>query len=555
MGKIQRHIGGPGTGKTKLILDSLTQAKNELGLSTDEIALCTFTRAGRQELSERAAGEWGCEPEALTRHGWFRTAHSLAHRQCEIEEGQLIEGADGAAWIGEAVGGKVQSKFDARSREVSYVSGDGDIGLTLALRGWDLARSRLVPLAVVWEEWARAGNTVPDASLAKTYIERYEAAKRMQGRIDYTDLVAKFAGILFTADGPVEVDPEGEVPAGVRVLAIDEAQDSSVLVDRICRRLAASDSVERVFISGDPYQSIYSFGGGDFRLFLDWDAEEHIMPQSYRCPPVIMSLGERCIQRMRRGYKSRGILPASHDGRVCRAASADEAVSQISPDESVLILGRCGFSLEQYEEVLRKRSIPYAWIDKVGSAAEMSGYACLWDLQHGQYVSHDQWQSAIAMLSVSHKTHGQLLVRGEKEAWKKGLRADVDYFRSTDEEFALAGATEKLADLVRAGAWHECLDKSHASKGERWLDCAKRYGPELACNPKVKLSTIHGAKGCEGDRVILSTISSPAIERGRACLSDLHDEECRVSYVAVTRARRELWIVSDADRYQMEIPA
>ena len=78
MGRIERHIGGPGTGKTKLILDRLTEVKNERGLSVEEIGLCTFTRAGRQELAARAAAEWGCEVEALTKSGWFRTAHSLA---------------------------------------------------------------------------------------------------------------------------------------------------------------------------------------------------------------------------------------------------------------------------------------------------------------------------------------------------------------------------------------------------------------------------------------------------------------------------------------------
>jgi DNA helicase-2/ATP-dependent DNA helicase PcrA len=357
MGKIERHIGGPGTGKTRLILDRLSQTKREFSLSIDEIALCTFTRAGRQELSERAAAEWGCDSDSLTKHGWFRTAHSVAHRQCKVEDGQLLQGADGAEWIGNAVGGKVATRYDARSREVSFVSAESDNTVTRALAAWDLARANMTGLKSVLRRWASAGERVPDLVAACRLVEKYEAAKRREGRLDYTDIIAKFAGIRFAVDGPEETLPEGDVPAGIRALAIDEAQDSSVLVDRVCRRLAESPSIERVFLSGDAYQSIYSFNGSDYRLFLNWEAEEFVMPRSYRCPPVVMELGERCIRRMRHGYRDRRIQPAEHAGRVRRVSQARQAIDAIKSDESVLILGRCGFALSEYEDILNIKHI------------------------------------------------------------------------------------------------------------------------------------------------------------------------------------------------------
>jgi hypothetical protein len=258
---------------------------------------------------------------------------------------------------------------------------------------------------------------------------------------------------------------------------------------------------------------------------------------------------------MKSGYRDRKIQPAEHSGQVHRVGSADQAISGIKGTDSVLILGRCGFALIEYEEALKKSEIPYCWIDKVGSVAEMSGYGCLWDLQHGKAVHHDDWANAIAMVSVADQTEGNLLIRGEKQAWKKGLRSNVDIIRPVDEDFALAGATEVFANIVRQGRWHQFLDRSHSSKATRWVEAARKCGPEIASNPKVKLSTIHGAKGCEGDTVILSTISSPAVERGRQTVDELHDEECRVAYVGVTRARRDLVIVTDGGRCAMEIPA
>ena len=539
MGKIERHIGGPGTGKTRLILDRLTVAKKELGLANEEVGLCTFTRAGRQELSERAAAEWGCDPETLTKHGWFRTAHSVAYKQIGVEPGQMIEGADGAAWIGDALGGKVATRYDARSREVSFVSGDGDESLTRSLAAWDLARASMRSIPAILSRWAATGDQVPDVATVTAYVDKYEAAKRSEGRMDYTDIISRFAGIKFTvAGGPEETWAEGEVPEGMRALAIDEAQDSSVLVDRVCRRLAESPSIERVFLSGDAFQSIYSFSGGDYRLFLDWEADEYVM-----------ELGERCIRQMWSGYRDRGIEPASHRGEVSRVSTPGEAIEQINPEESVLILGRCGFSLNEYERLLRVRGVPYSWIDRVGSASEMSGYRCLYDLQHGQSVHHDDWANAVGMISAD------FLLRGEKTAWKKGLRSSVDIIRPVAEDYALAGAGESLEQRVRSGSWPEALGKAFVGKASRWLEAADRFGAETACNPKVRLSTIHGAKGCEGDTVIVSTISSPAVDRGRQAIEELHDEECRVNYVAVTRARKRLFVVGDAVRYSLDIPA
>lgn len=553
MARIEREIGGAGTGKTRLIEKKLTQAREELGLSHDEVGLCTFTRAGRQELSERVAASWGVDVDALTKHGWFRTAHSIAFKQTRVEEGSLIEGKDGAEWVSGVLGCRVTAKYDVGSGDSSFTASDEDTDAGLALKAWELARQRMVPLKTVIHEWSLSGDDAPQLATATKIISTFERAKRREGRIDFTDLVARFGGVNCTIDGPQDCDPIGEIPETLKVLAIDEAQDSSALVDRICRRLAASPHMERVFLVGDPYQSCYSFGGSDYRHFLAWDAVESIMPRSYRCPKPIMDLGERCLRQMRRGYRDRGILPASHTGSIRRMGEVEEAVSRVDPGKSTLILGRCGFVLEEYEQCLKRRGIPFTWVDRVGSVATLSGYQCLWDLEHGEVVSGDDWANAIAMIAVS-TTAGKMLVHGEKKAWKEGRRSNIDFIRPTLEDLALAGCTETLAGLILSGQWASHLETKSVEKAAAWREAAVRFGPEIASNPKVRLSTIHSAKGLEGDTVILSTRSSPSVERARENLTESHDEECRVNYVAVTRARENLWIVDDGDRYCLEIP-
>lgn len=700
MAKMRRSIGGAGTGKTRLILDSLSEAKAEMGLGVHQIGFCTFTRAGRAEIAHRAAEAWGVDPEALTRTGWFRTAHSIAHRQCGVADGQLIQGQEGDEWTSKAVGGKVASRSDARG-DRNYIVSDSDPTVALSLKAWELARSRMTSIEAVISRLDECGEQAPSVPDARRVIVAYESAKNRESRLDYTDMIARFAGVKFHVDGPIDCEPEGSPPEGLRVLAIDEAQDSSTLVDRVCRRLASSPGVERIWLCGDPYQcqpagtpvltlsgykniedldpavdrlvsfirregrfsrageefeiasrevdssslieivlsdgtkhvstdnhkwvvrqgpmasrfihaanilpgihlvpkmgkkkcdwvevvscrrlppgetvrvwsmnvhknhtyvttggvvtgnSIHSFAGGDYRHFLSWDAEESIMPRSYRCPSAVLNLGEKCLRQMRRGYRDRKIMPASHDGSVGRVGGIEEAISRLRPDSSALILGRCTYALEEYEATLIARGLPYAWADKAGPSAALSGYAALWDLQHGRTITGDAWSGAVQQIAVKHADYGDLLTRGAKAAWKDGRMSNIDLIRPVEEDFALIGATPALQQLITTGRWNLAMESKSLDKADRWLATATKYGQDAATNPKIRLSTIHGAKGLEADTVICSSITSPSVERGRLNMDDLHDEECRVAYVAVTRARRDFLLVDDGNRYRMELP-
>lgn len=551
--RIERSIGGAGTGKTRLLIDSLSRAKRELGLSVDEIGFCTFTRAGRQEIAERAGDAWGVDPEVLTKSGWFKTAHAIAYKQSGVEEGQLITGKDGDEWMSAALGGSINTRIDARG-ERTYIAG-GDDTIPAAMRAWELARSTVKPLAYIVDRWASAGEPCPTIEEVIAIIDRYETAKKRDGRLDYTDMIARFAGVKYHVKGsPEMVDPLGDVPAEMRVIAIDEAQDSSALVDLVCRRLASSDKIERVWLTGDPYQSIHGFAGGDYRHFLSWDAIESIMPQSYRCPQRVLDLGELCLQRMSSGYRKRNIKPASHEGLVLSVETSSEALSMIPKDGTTLILGRCAYSLSDYEEFLKQEEVPHCWIDKSHGNSVLSGYNALWKLQNGQVADGESWGNAVAMLGVNSKEHGPLLRRGEKAAWADGRRTDIDFVRPGDEHMIAAGAEPALIGLIREGRWHLAVEPKSRERAEHWLRTATRHGPEEASNPRVRLSTIHGAKGLEADTVILSTITSPRIERARVNLVECHDEECRIEYVAVTRTRRNLICVNDGFKHRMELP-
>ena len=448
----------------------------------------------------------------------------------------------------------ISTRIDGRG-ERQYISGEGgDQSIPLALKAWELARSKMTSVQAILTRWELCGEQTPTYADAKRTIEKYENAKRAHGRMDFTDVIAAFAGVRYTVDGPYKVEPEGEVPQGLRVLAIDEAQDSSTLVDMVCKRLAASPTIERIWLCGDPYQSIHSFAGGDYTHFMSWEASESTMQRSYRCPRRVLELGEACLRQMTRGYRDRGIQHAGHEGSVSRVGSAEEAISRLAANTSALILGRCAFALEEYELTLKARGLPYLWIDKTSGSSTLSGYTALWGLQNGRTISGDDWANAVQAIAVKSGEFGDLLVRGTKAAWKSGKMSHVDLIRPVAEDYELIGVTPALAGLITEGRWHLAIEAKSAERARLWLDTATRYGEDVAANPPIRLSTIHGAKGLEADTVVLSSITSPSVERSRNALPELHDEECRVAYVAVTRAKQDFMLVDDGYRFRMELP-
>jgi superfamily I DNA/RNA helicase len=552
--KVTRTIGGPGTGKTRLILSQLTAARDEMRLATDEVALCTFSVAGRAEISERASREWGVGVETLTRDGWFRTAHSIAYKQCETRRGQLISESD-TEWLAAAVGAKIGVAMDERG-ERRYMQGADDTPVTLALTAWDVARNMCVPLRrVVSRINLQTPGCQIDEDGAKRVIERYESAKRREDRLDFVDLISAFAGIRHTVEGSSPCEPVGDVPESIRVLAVDEAQDSSRLVDAVCRRLAYGGNVERVYITGDPFQSCHGFAGGDYRLFLGWEVDEEcVMPQSYRCPPEVMRLGESCLRRMRQGYRDRKINPATHVGRVRSFMSAEEAMRGINADTSTLVLGRCVHSLSGYLHYLDSHSLPWSWASSSASSDANSGYRALYDLSRGMPVSGDSWRAAIAMLSVRSEEHGELLARGEKAAWQDGRRRHIDVARPCEEDYGLLGVQPALRSLIESGRWTFAVDPRRRDRAVKWLAVAEKHGPDLAGSPRIRVSTIHGAKGLEADLVVMSSRTSAAVERGRDLFEESHDEECRLAYVGVTRARYEFRYADEGGSQSMQLP-
>lgn len=543
--QVAKLVGGAGTGKTGRLLEILDSAKASFGGDPFCLGFASYTKAARIEAAERASDAWGVPASILTKEGWFKTVHAVCYRQLGVSDGQIVDkGKESQIWLAAALGVDVRIVLD---EDTGYSRYDGKSAASLAMRAWDLCRAKIEPLQETLRKMAAAGEGITWAE-ARQYIERYENAKRLHDRCDYSDLLARFSGIKFTVDGFYETEPEGAPPAGVKVWIFDEAQDASALVDRCCRRLAAAPDVQWVYLAGDPFQAIFGFGGSSSRHFMDWRADkEKVMERSWRCPRPILELGERCLRRMRNGYWDRGILPADHEGEVMSVSGAISACSKLDATRQTLVIARCKYTLDAYREALVKLRLPHAMVSDSGDTKLMRAYRAYWDLEHGEPVTGEDLACAIAE-TPTRGLDGPYLARGAKASWGRESTAKAwDMVRPQD--LPAIGMTDALVSSVQAGSWSKLL-----TKGERWRAAALLHGPELATRPQIRLGTIHSTKGMEADDVILSTQIPGRVSYGESADPDVHDEERRVEYVGVTRARRRLIVSHDVSDFNMRLP-
>lgn len=540
MPTIARIIGGAGTGKTTELLNTMDKVLSAGVNDPLQIGFVSFTRAARREASERAGDRYNVNPDSLEDYGWFKTLHAVCYRCLGVGKDELLVGnAASRKWIAEAIGEPVEAS-DESLTEIAF-EGATDTGR--ALRMWDAARNRLVPLAAVHAKCEAADDRTPSLEDCRKVVEHFEQAKRLDGRSDFVDLLGRFAGWRFGVDGHEQRAPQGDVPE-VPVWFLDEQQDVSALLDSACRRLIAPS--QWVYVVGDPFQAIYGWAGADAKLFMGWEvAKQRIMPKSYRCPPEIHNLGEEILQECS-DYWDRGIAPADHEGEVDRVRYMPSIFEDVEPTESWLLLSRTNMHAAKMGKQLDRLGIP--WLPTKGNGgwnapARNEALEALWALQSGLVIRGSRWKRAIEHLPA------KLLERGVKTRWAEMKQGEADgQFDRPLLLGELPGATPELVETIASGKWRSIVDH-----GEEWCGAVERWGEDAVKNPKVRVGTIHSVKGMEADNVLWLTTLTNQVRKGRED-QDVDDEERRLAYVAVTRARKRLVVAVEPNSYRFEVP-
>jgi DNA helicase-2/ATP-dependent DNA helicase PcrA len=279
-----------------------------------------------------------------------------------------------------------------------------------------------------------------------------------------------------------------------------------------------------VVLAGDDDQAIYEWSGADVPRLINQQGTVTVLGQSYRVPSNIQNLANsiivRCRNRRDKKWNPREGTGGIHNHRILSDVD-------LRNSNDILILARNTFLIkEQIEPYLRQNGIFY---EKNGfSSVKDSTLQAIksWEaLRSGQQISVAQ-----ATLMYDQMSTGIGIKRGYKKLPTFDPNETVDMNQLTISGGLLVGS-EKI--------WHEALDRIPQTD-RSYIVAARRRGEKLNSQPRVRISTIHSAKGAEAEHVILMK------EMARKTFQEMEkfpDQENRVFYVGVTRAKQRLSII------------
>ena len=492
-------LGPPGTGKTTTLL---TEVEKELdhGTPPDRIGFVTFTKKGATEAIERACKRFKLQAKQLP---YFRTLHSLCYRALQVRSGDLLIGKaffEFADHAGIKVTGRSWSDDGLLT---GFEMGDR------ALFMENLARIRQVSL--------REQYTQSNDGMNWNYVDRVARTlsefKMSRGLMDYTDLLQQFVA----EDRDVGLDK----------LFVDEAQDLSALQWGVVSLLGRT--CDRVVVAGDDDQAIYRWAGADVEHLITMEGTVRVLGQSYRCPPAIQQLSDKVIGGVAHRRPKKWKPKPGGRGTVEQERAFSEV--DIAADGSVLVLARNVYVLrEQVEPALRAEGVVYEMAGKSSIDPDMIRAAASWeDLRKGEPITLGEARCMYQFI-------------GTNTGVKRGFKTLPKYGDDDSEPVS-------LTDLIQTGGllvdpnkvWHDALDKL-PNDDMSYMLAARRRGERLkGGTPRVRLSTIHSAKGGEADHVVLM---KEMAKRTHEEMSLQPDDERRCWYVGVTRARERLTAVS-----------
>jgi DNA helicase-2/ATP-dependent DNA helicase PcrA len=528
-------LAGAGTGKTRAITHRIAYRTQTGEISGRHVLAVTFTARAAAEMRARltALGSGGVQA---------RTFHAAALRQVRYFAPRLLEGR------------VMPELMESKARLV---------GLAAARAGVRADRTASRDLAGEIE-WAKSSMVEPgeyvvaaakalrdpphDPAKVAEIFAAYEALKRRQGVIDFEDMLrAAVWGI------EEHGDVAEQIRAQYRHFVVDEYQDVNPLQQRLLEAwLGGRDDLTVV---GDASQTIYSFTGATSSYLIDFprlrrDAVVVRLVRDYRSTPQVVGLANAVIKQARGseaklrlelvGQQPPGaepelkIFPDEAAEGVAVAKRCAELIGSGTPASEIAVLFRTNAQSETYEQALADVSVPYVvrGAERFFERPEVrQAMVALRAAVRSIPAETPLVAAVVEALSRTGWARDQPPAGGaQREQWE-ALAALV----TLAEEFAAAPALMPIGD---AGTVQR--DVSLAAFGDELARRAEQqHAPTVA---GVTLASLHSAKGLEWDAVFLVGLADGTLPTTYAKTPEQLEEERRLLYVGVTRARQWLWL-------------
>jgi DNA helicase-2/ATP-dependent DNA helicase PcrA len=464
------------------------------GIRPKQIGYFSFTKKAATEAANRAADKFGLDIENDLAN--FRTLHSYAFNQLGMTKEKMM-GPDDYKEFGQKCG--IPIKTARFSTDDGTFNSDNEyltIINTAAVKRMDLL------------EYYDSRQNILDIERNTLFLlaDELKRFKKEKGLKDFNDLLEDFI--------------EKDIKRSFEVLFIDEAQDLSLLQWDMVRCIWAN--AKKTYIAGDDDQAIFKWAGADVDHFIALKEEVddiQTLDQSYRIPGgPIHELSQKIINKVQNRFDKQ-YKPRDEEGILKRYSD----MTQVDMSQGKWLV----------------LSSAHHFLDDAKDLCEIQG----WYYQHR------------GMNSISLKL---LLAINNWESWRKGAMLNhleiknvyeylgtnvLEGFRKaktlhSDAKYTLLECKNQHG-LITDKVWFESFEGLDTLT-ENYIRNMRANGEQINKNPRIIMSTIHGAKGGEADKVLLlQDLTNAALETFSHDPDELH----RLFYTGATRAKRELHVL------------
>ena len=576
-------IAGAGSGKTRTLVYRVAYLIDS-GVDPSNILLLTFTRKSAQEMLARVGDLIGARSQQVCGGTFHSVANLLLRRygrSIGVEPGFTIldrgDAEDLIALMRAQLGlNEKDKRFPRKGTIMEMVSKSAN-----TLRSLD---------EIILDEFGHFADHAEDLGRLQ---KAYQAAKRQKQLLDYDDLLVMLRQLLL-----LDESARTTISRQYRYILVDEYQDTNRLQAEVIRQLATSHN--NVMVVGDDSQSIYGFRGATFKNIMEFPAlfpgtTMYKLEENYRSTQPILNLANCIIDEAAEKYTKRlftrkidGPLPAlveaggEHTQSRFIAQKILELREEGVPLSEVAVLFRSSFHSFDLEIELSRKGLPFikrggvkfietahvkdllAHVRVIANPLDTVSWHRVLMLVEG--VGPKKAQDLLAALVKSDKPFQTLReVTGRSSQGLKNLANTLESLTGAEDrrpadlvnhayEYYLPILKEQYDDYPK-----RTRDLDHLQTIAEGYPGVDEFLADLALEPpdgsavgvdapdrddeRLVLSTIHSAKGLEWQCVFVIWVVDGRFPSVYSFVADDElEEERRLFYVAVTRAKRHLFL-------------
>ena len=576
-------LAGPGSGKTAVITQRTQQLIADYGIAPSSILVVTFTKAAARQMRERflkLTGQTATQVTFGTFHGIFygilRQAYGITSANIAGEEERL---------------GILRRLIQKTSMDVD----DENDLIDAVSREISTVKNGRISLDHYYSQ------SCPDEEFRRIFQE-YERLLHGKRLLDFDDLMV-YCWKLFLRHPEILAAWQKKF----RYILVDEFQDVNQLQYDIVKLLALPEN--NLFIVGDDDQSIYRFRGARPEIMLNFprefpQARQVVLKTNYRCSGEIVEKSQNLIRYNEARYekdltavRSRG-TPVEIRGFANESLETSWLLEQIRKDvaegcplRQIAVLFRTNVGSRMTVERLMEYNLPFTMRDVLPNlyehwlAKNMIAYMHLAmggrrreDFlavmnRPNRYLSREAFyekEMPFEILYQFYEGKEWMCDRIEKFEHDVKMMKDMTPYAAINYIRFGIGYDEFLKEYARARKLKEeelfdlLQEIQESAKGYRtyqeWFDYMEEYKEKLKEHAEqirrqreaITVSTLHSVKGLEFDRVYILNVNEGSIPYHKAVLDAEMEEERRMFYVGMTRAREKLELYFIRERFGKE---